>query len=144
VGLRANSEGAQGKVRAASDLSKELERILAVAPDHAGARHMLGRLHAGVRRMNGVTRWIATNLLGGDELKRAAWDAAEENLTYAERHMPEVADHHLQLARLYKDTGRSELAVEELRHLKHFEASSALEEEVLGEAMEMLSQLSDR
>jgi hypothetical protein len=141
LGLRANIEGGQTKVRAASALSDELDAILAVAPAHAGARHMLGRLHAGVRRMNRITRWIATNLLGGDELKRATWEAAEENLAFAEEHAPGVADHHLQLALLFRDTGRPELARAELEHVLAFDATTALEAEVLAEAKDVLADL---
>lgn len=142
LGLRADSEGGQSKVRAAADLSTELDAVLAADSSHAGARHMLGRLHAGVRRMNRVTRWIATNLLGGNELKRATWQAAEENLAYAEEHAPGVADHHLQLALLYRDTGRPELALEELAHVREFQAGNVLEAAVQTEAEEVWSDLS--
>jgi hypothetical protein len=142
LGLRANSEGGQSKVRAAAAMSTELEAILAADSSHAGARHMLGRLHAGVRRMNRVTRWLATNLLGGDALKRATWEAAEANLAYAEEHAPDVADHHLQLALLYRDTGRPELALEELAHVRQFQATNAMEVAVHAEAAETWSDLS--
>jgi hypothetical protein len=136
LGMRANVEGGKTKIRVASELSTELEWILAADPDHAGARHMLGRLHAAVRRMNRITRWLATNLLGGDELKKASWEAAEENLLFAERHAPEVADHHLQLALLYRDTDRPELAEEELRHVMALQASTARDSVVQQEAVE--------
>ena len=142
LGLRANSEGGQSKVRAAADMSTELEAVLAADSSHAGARHMLGRLHAGIRRMNRVTRWVATNLLGGDALKRATWQAAEENLAYAEEHAPGVADHHLQLALLYRDTGRPELALEELAHVREFHATNAMEVALHAEAAEVWSDLS--
>ncbi len=142
LGLRANSEGGQSKVSAAAAMSTELEAVLAADSSHAGARHMLGRLHAGVRRMNRVTRWVATNLLGGDELKRATWRAAEENLVYAEQHAPGVADHHFQLALLYRDTGRPELALEELSHVREFHATNALEVAIHAEAAEVWSDLS--
>jgi len=141
LGLRATIEGGRTKVRVASALSTELEAILAADPNHAGARHLLGRLHAGVRRMNRVTRWIATNLLGGDELKRATWEAAEENLLFAERSAPSVSDHHLQLALLYRDTGRQELAVVELEHVMETQASTAMEMGVQREATEVWSEL---
>lgn len=142
LGLRANSEGGQSKVHAAADMATELEAVLAADASHAGARHMLGRLHAGVRRLNRVTRWIATNLLGGDELKRATWEAAEENLAYAEEHAPGVADHHFQLALLYRDTGRPELALQEISHMREFQARNALEAAVHAEAEEVWSDLS--
>jgi hypothetical protein len=141
LGLRTNIEGGQTKVRVASALNEELNTILALDPAHPGARHMLGRLHAGVRRMGRVTRWIATNLLGGNELKQATWEAAEENLAYAEEQAPEVPDHHLQLALLYRDTGRRELAIEELTHVMALQASTALEMKVHEEAMEVWAAL---
>lgn len=141
LGLRANVEGGRTKIRVASELSTRLEEILALDPDHAGARHMLGRLHAAVRRMGGVTRWLATNLLGGDALKKATWAAAEENLLFAERREPGVPDHHLQLALLYRDTDRPELAAEELAHVRAATVASARDVVVLREAEGMWAAL---
>jgi hypothetical protein len=131
---RANTEGGQSRVRAAAELHEQLVRILEVDAEHVGARHLLGRLHAGVRRMGRMTRWVATNLLGGRELKGATWDAAEENLAYAEDRAPEVLDHHLQLALLYRDTGRPELAAEEIAHVMRLQAVTAMDLAVQAEA----------
>ena len=141
LGLRANVEGGRTKVQAASGLMDELDVILETDPNHVGARHMLGRLHAGVRRMGRFTRWIATNLLGGDELKKATWEAAEEHLAFAEEHAPEVADHHLQLALLFRDTGRPELAELEIDHVIELPATNARELAVQAEAMEVWFEL---
>jgi len=141
LGLRANVEGGKTKVQAAASLSDELDVILEREPDHAGARHMLGRLHAGIRRMGRITRWLATNLMGGDELSRATWETAEANLVYAEEHAPHVADHHLQLALLYRDTGRPELAAEEVSHVLDIQPHNALEQAVLDEALRVRSEL---
>ena len=135
LGLRANREGGRTKVNAASDLHRELETILEADPDHARARHMMGRLHAGVCRMNGITRWIATNLLGGGELKKATWEEAERNLTFAEERVPEVSEHHLQLANLYVDTDRPELALQELEHVFQLPATSPMELATWDEAL---------
>ncbi len=142
LGLRANAEDGRTKVRAAAALAEELEVILALDPHHVGARHMLGRLHAGIRRMNGVVRWLATNMLGGDALSRARWETAEENLAYAEEHGPHVADHHLQLALLYRDTGRPDLADGEVGHVLQIQPRNALEEAVRAEAVRVRSELS--
>jgi len=143
LGLRANVEGGRTKIRVASELSVRLDEILAMDPEHAGARHMLGRLHAAVRRMSKVTRWLATNLLGGDVLKKASWAAAEENLLFAEQHAPEVADHHLQLALLYRDTDRPDLALVELTHVMDLQASSVRDMKVLEEAQEVWTALQE-
>ena len=143
LGARANTEGGQTKVRAAAELNQQLVRILELDAGHVGARHLLGRLHAGVRRMSRLTRWIATNLLGGAHLKQATWEAAEENLAFAEARAPEVADHHLQLALLYRDTDRPELAAEELRHVMAMQAASALDLAVQAEASRVWAELED-
>lgn len=141
LGFRTNVEGGRTKVRLAAALSEELDVILERDPWHPGARHLLGRLHAGIRRMSGLTRWFATHLLGGDALDDATWEAAEENLAFAEQNAPEVPDHHLQLALLYRDTGRPELAAEEVSHVLAFEPRNALERAVLNEALEVRSEL---
>jgi hypothetical protein len=141
LGLRANVEGGKTKVQAAAALSDELDVILEREPDHVGARHMLGRLHAGIRRMSRITRWLATNLMGGDELSRATWEAAEENLAYAEEVAPHVPDHHLQLALLYRDTDRPELAAEEVTHVLAIEPRNVLERAVREEALRVRSEL---
>jgi len=141
LGLRADREGGRTKVAAASELHKELERILELEPTHARARHMLGRLHAGVRRMNRVTRWLATNILGGGELKKATWEEAERNLVFAEEHVPEVSDHHLQLANLYRDTERPELALVEVGHVLMLPVRSAMEQAAHDEALELRGRL---
>jgi len=114
---RTDIEGGRTQVRTAAEVHRELEAILELDPQQAGAHHLLGRLYAGVRRTSGFTRWIAQNLLGGGELKKATWQAAEEHLSYAEEHAPEVSAHHFQLAALYADTDRLALALLELEHV---------------------------
>jgi hypothetical protein len=141
LGLKADREGGRTKVRAASQLHHELELILAVDPEHARARHMLGRLHAGVMRMNGVTRWIATNLLGGGTLKSARWAEAERHLEFAEAHAPEVFDHHFELARLYEDAGRLGDALAEARHITALQPRSDMERAVRQRTLELIAKL---
>lgn len=144
LGMRADREGGRTKIRAASELHDELEALLAIDPDHARGRYMMGRLHAGVRRMNRVTRWLATNLLGGGALKKASWEAAEEHLAFAAQHAPEVPDHHLQLARLYEDTDRPEMALNEVAQVLQIEPASPMEMEVYLEALELHAELMER
>lgn len=144
LGMRADREGGRTKVKAASALYEELDVVLALDANHAQAHYMMGRLHAGVRRMNSVTRWIATNLLGGDTLKKASWEDAEHHLSFAVLQAPEVPDHHLQLARVYRDTGRPELAIPELEYVLAMDLDSPMEREARREAMEIHGQLTDQ
>lgn len=141
LGLRADREGGRAKIRAASQLHRELEAVLALDAEHAGANYLMGRLHAGVRRMNTVTRWLATNLLGGEVLKDASWSRAESHLSFAEASAPDVPDYHLQLARLYMDTDRPELARGEVEHVLRLRAVTPMEREVRVEANALATEL---
>lgn len=141
LGMRADLEGGRTKVRAASEMNVQLDSILELDPEHARARHLLGRLHAGVRRMNRITRWVATNLLGGDELKKATWEEAERHLAFAEERIPDVAEHHLQLANLYRDTDRRDLALVEVEHVLALPATTPMETATREEALELKEKL---
>ncbi|HKJ03885.1 MAG TPA: hypothetical protein VJ997_15570 [Longimicrobiales bacterium] len=144
LGRRADLEGGRTKVTVASEFHRELEAILRLDPDHPQAHHLMGRLYAGVRRMGRLTRWIATNLLGGDELKKATWEAAEAHLLFAEQRQPEVSEYHLQLANLYRDTGRPELALGEVDHVLALPVNTPLEAAVRAEALAMRPALVER
>ncbi len=141
---RTEIEGGRTKVHLAMEYQREVEAILELDPQHARAHHLLGRLHAGVRRASWLTRWIARNLLGGGELKKATWEAAEEHLGFAEQHAPEVSGHHLQLATLYADTDRLETALQELEHVFPLPIASPIERSVWHEALEVREEWKQR
>lgn len=141
LGMRTDREGGRTKVDVAGELYEELGAVLALDPEHGRARHLMGRLHAGVRQMSGVTRWVAARLFGGDLLSEASWKEAERHLSFAEERAPEVPDHHLQLALLYLETGRPDRAAAEARHVLELEASSPLEQAARAEAVKLLEEL---
>jgi tetratricopeptide (TPR) repeat protein len=141
LGMRAEVEGGRTKVSIASALYEELDLLLELDPGHARGRYMMGRLHAAVRRMNGVTRWLATKLLGGEVLEGASWDEAVRHLEYAESRAPEVPDHHVQLACVYRDIGRVDLALTELEHALAMEASSPMEQVARARALEVRAEI---
>lgn len=144
LGLRADREGGKTKIGVASELRKQLDIVLGLEPEHAGAHHMLGRLNAGVLRMNRVTRWLATSLLGGEELRKATWPEAERHLVFAEARAPAVNDHHLQLAYLYRDTKRPALALVEVGHVLAMPFPSAIEKAVHDQALTLKRKLDGR
>jgi tetratricopeptide (TPR) repeat protein len=141
LGLRADHEGGASKVKAASRMYDQLRAILVIAPDHIGAHHLLGRLQAGVMRMDRVTRWIATNVLGGGVLRGASWDDAERNLTFAVRHAPSIPDYHFELAHLYEDTGRPDLARREAELVLAMDPSTVIDASVPAKAAALVARL---
>lgn len=141
LGLRTEREGGKTKIGIASDLKKQLDEILVIDPMHGRARHLRGRLNAAVLRMSSITRWLATSVLGGGELKKATWEQAESDLVFAEVNVPGVNDHHLQLANLYRDTKRPELARIEVEHVLAMPFYSTMEAAVHDEALRLQKKL---
>ena len=117
LGLRIDFVGALQKVRTAQEIREVVTRLLELDPDHAGGHHLLGRLHAGVMRMQPLTRFVARRLTGSGTLKQASWKRAERHLRRAEELEPQVLVHHLELGILYLETGRPERALEEMNHV---------------------------
>lgn len=141
LGLRTEREGGKTKIAIASDLKRELDATLVIDPVHARARHLRGRLNAAVLRMSPITRFIATSVLGGGELKKASWQLAESDLVFAEVQAPGVSDHHMQLANLYRDTKRPELARVEVEHVLAMPFHSTMETTVHAEALKLKKKL---
>jgi hypothetical protein len=143
LGAQADVEGGRTKIRAARALHEQLGAVFALDPAHAGAQHLLGRLHAAVRRMDSLTRWIATRLLGGGALAGASWAQARLLLESAVVGDPCVPDHHYELARLYVDIGQESAARERLERLLELPASDPLHAAVFDRARALRAELQE-
>jgi hypothetical protein len=106
------------KIGGANALHDQAARVLALAPEHAGASYMMGKLHASVRRLGGFKRFLATSILGGSALKDASWERAQELLEVAERGDPCVPEHHFELARVFAHHGDTAAWEVELAHVR--------------------------
>jgi hypothetical protein len=102
MGARLEHTDGTAKIEGATEVHDQANRVLALSPQHAGASYMLGKLHATVRRMSGIKRFLAVSLLGGSALKDASWEQAQALLEVAVREAPCVPEHHFELARVYQ------------------------------------------
>jgi len=116
LGARSEVASGRAKIEWAGAMDGEVRLILEQDPSHPGAQHLLGRLHAGVRRLNRIKRFIARTLFGGAVLAGASWESAQLHLEAAEAGAPCLPDHHYELARLYHDLGMEADAYREIRH----------------------------
>lgn len=114
MGLRVDEESARGKIGLAREIHGEARWILEREPDHAGGHHAMGRLHAGVLRVNRVVRFLALRLVGEAELRDASWEGAVDHLRRAVEAEPCFLSHRFELARALMDQGREEEARGEL------------------------------
>src|SRR5437763_1406059 len=97
-------------VLAAPALSAQAAPRTMSAPDHVA----LGEWNAEIMRLNGFSRFMAKNVLGGKAFGEASWDNAIKYMEEATALDPTRIDHHLDLARIYKDRDMKDKAREQL------------------------------
>ncbi|HEY4303049.1 MAG TPA: hypothetical protein VGM82_01175 [Gemmatimonadaceae bacterium] len=103
IGRNALTMGSRDRVKYASVVRDEAMTALKLNPKHAGALHVMGEWNAEVMRLNGFTRMIAKNLLGGKVFGEASWDNAQKYLEEAVATEPNRITHHLDLGAVYAD-----------------------------------------
>lgn len=110
LGYHLEHQGLRRKFGIAAEVRAEAEQALALDPDHAGAHHVMGRLHAGAMRLNRLARLVLREILGASVLEGASWPAAEEHFQAAWRADPWSPRHAMELGALYLDTNRRDEA----------------------------------
>jgi len=105
LGRRALSVGVRDRIKFATEVRAEALEALRLAPNHPGALHVMGVWNAEVMRLNGVSRFLAKNVLGGRVFGEASWDKAVSYMERAVAVDPDRIVHHLDLAKIYADVG---------------------------------------
>ncbi|MGA1418177.1 MAG: hypothetical protein ACO327_07220 [Gemmatimonadaceae bacterium] len=105
AGRTALSLGPRERVQFAVLVRSEVLAALAIAPDHAGAHHVLGMWHAEILRLNPVARFAARTLLGAAVFGEANWDQAQRSMERAVALEPDRITHRLDLAGVLADRG---------------------------------------
>ncbi len=114
LGKTALAQSTRGRVKYATDIRSQALECLKYDSKFAGCLHVMGMWNAEVMRLNGVTRLIARNFLGGKVFGSANWKNAVSYMERSVANDPQRIVHHLDLAGIYRDTGnqaktRSEL-----------------------------------
>jgi len=117
LGRYARTRGGRERVRYGRIIYDEAARALALDPRHDGAHHVLGAWHAEVRRLSGVTRFLAKTLFGAGFLGRASWDSSTAHLERAVELRPDFIYHRLELAQVYLDRHRNGDARDQLQRI---------------------------
>jgi tetratricopeptide (TPR) repeat protein len=114
IGRNAQTMGKKDQVKYAGIVHDEALAALKIDPAHAGALHIMGEWNAAIMRLNGFTRFMAKNVLGGKTFGEASWDNAQRYMERAVALDSGRITHHLDLARIYKDRDMKEKAREQL------------------------------
>lgn len=115
LGRRALTLGPRDRVKYATEVRANALDALKADPKHPGALHVMGMWNAEVMRLNGPTRWIAKNILGGQVFGSANWNNAVRYMEQAVAVEPARITHHMDLAEIYRDTNDKARAREELQ-----------------------------
>ena len=126
LGRTALSLGTRERIRYAKDVREHAMAALAIDPSHAGALHVMGVWNAEVMRLNGVSRMIARNFLGGQVFGSASWKDAVSFMERSVAAEPERITHRLDLAKIYLDLPGSKRDENRARAREHLERALAL------------------
>jgi tetratricopeptide (TPR) repeat protein len=113
LGRNALSQGPRDRVKYAKEVREQALEALKLNPQHPGALHVMGLWNAEVMRLNGFTRMIAKNFLGGQIFSEANWDNAQKYLESAVAADSARVSHRLDLGAIYADRHMKEKAMEQ-------------------------------
>ena len=113
IGRHALSVGKRDRVKLAGEVRTHALEALNLAPNHAGALHIMGVWNAEVMRLSGLERFFAKNLLGGKVFNEANWNDAVRYMERAVAAEPDRITHRLDLGRIYADVGNKAKAREQ-------------------------------
>ena len=141
LGRQALHEGARSRLALAREIKSEADRAIALDPRNARAYHVRGAWNREVATLNFIERAAANTVLGGVP-KGASLDNAVADFEKAVALEPDYVNHHLELARTYRQVHRDADARRELeRALALPPTSSARDAHYQTEARELLSRL---
>lgn len=105
LGKNALTQGPKARIKYAGDVREQALECLKISPKHAGCLHVMGMWNAEVMRLNGFTRMMAKNFLGGKIFGTANWAEAKRYMEASVAAEPDRIVHHIDLAGVYRDTG---------------------------------------
>jgi tetratricopeptide (TPR) repeat protein len=114
IGRNALTMGTRDRIKFAKEVRNHALEALKYDPKHPGALHVMGLWNAEVMRLNGFSRMVAKNFLGGQIFGQASWKEAVRYMEESVAAEPDRLVHHLDLGKIYADVGESAKAREQL------------------------------
>jgi tetratricopeptide (TPR) repeat protein len=105
LGKSALTMGVRARIRYATDIRSHALECLKTSPKHPGCLHVMGVWNAEVMRLNGFSRMLAKNFLGGKVFGSANWAEAQRYMEESVAAEPERIVHRVDLAEIYRDVG---------------------------------------
>ncbi len=125
LGRTAQTLGSRDRVKYAGEVRNHAMEALRLDPKHAGALHIMGVWNAEIMRLNGVSRFMAKNFLGGKVFDSANWNDAQRYLEQAVAQEPNRLVHRIDLAAVYADRDNKDKAREQITFILRAPASES-------------------
>lgn len=109
VGRIAEISPTKEKIEASKDVKKYSEQAIKLDKSHAGAWHLLGKWHYGVKDL-GITKMLLINLIYGG-MPKASYESAIECYNKAINLRPDYILYYLDLAIAYERARKDSLAI---------------------------------
>ncbi len=106
IGRTALALGPRERTKYGIEVREHALRALELSPRHPGALHVMGVWNAEIMRLNGISRMVAKTFLGGQVFGTASWAEAIRYMEQSVAVEPTRLVHRLDLARVYRDSGR--------------------------------------
>jgi len=114
IGRTSLTLGKKARVQRAAEIRADGLKAIELDPRNDGAFHLMGRWNAEIMRLSGFERFFAKSFLGGAVFSQASWDNAVAYMKRAIQLRPEFIYHHYDLALIYIDIKKWDLAREQL------------------------------
>jgi tetratricopeptide (TPR) repeat protein len=105
LGKNALTQGPKARIKYAGDVRAQALECLKINPKHPGCLHVMGMWNAEVMRLNGFTRMLAKNFLGGKVFSSASWPEAKRYMEESVANEPNRIVHRVDLGGVYRDMG---------------------------------------
>jgi tetratricopeptide (TPR) repeat protein len=140
LGKTALTQSPKGRIKYATEVRNQALECLRLEPKHAGCLHVMGMWNAEVMRLNGFTRMIAKNFLGGKVFGSASWAEAARYMEASVASEPERIVHHVDLAEVYMDMSQRGKARAEAEAALRLPVTDVNDERYKDQARAILSQ----
>jgi len=141
LGRTALTLGTRDRIKYATDVRAQALEALKYDPKHAGALHVMGVWNAEVMRLNGFSRMMAKNFLGGQVFGSASWKNAVRYMEESVAAEPQRITHRLDMGKIYRDVGDKAKAREQFELVARLPATDANDSMYKREAERQLKSL---
>ncbi len=139
LGKNALTQSPRGRVKYGTEVRAQALECLRRSPRHAGCMHVMGVWNAEVMKLNGFTKMIAKNLLGGRVLGSASWKEAVRYMEEAVAIDPQRIIHWLDIGEIYNSVGEPEKARSAFETVVRLPVSDVNDSHYKEQARQMLS-----